>query len=409
MSTKARLVITAVIVEGRSQADVARDYRVSKGWVSKLVARYRAEGDSAFEPRSRRPHSSPNATPATTIELITSERQRLIAQGVDAGPDTIRWHLEHAHHVKVSYSTIARALTRAGLVTPTPSKRPKSSYIRFQAEQPNECWQSDFTHYRLATGVDTEILSWLDDHARFALQVTAHLRVTGTNVLHTFRQACADHGIPASTLTDNGLVYTARFAGGRGGRNAFETELAHLRVHQKNSRPNHPTTCGKVERFQQTMKNWLRNQPDQPSTIAELQHLLDIFIVIYNEQRPHRSLEHRSTPAVAYQARPKATPSQRDPDPHRRIRRDRVGATGKVTLRHNSHLYKIAIGRTHARTPIIMLIHDLDIRIIHAATGEILRHLTLDTTHTYQGLNTTNPENKQQPEPNRGSGPFPIS
>ena len=208
MSTKARLVITAVIVEGRSQADVARDYRVSKGWVSKLVARYRAEGDSAFEPRSRRPHSSPNATPATTIELITSERQRLIAQGVDAGPDTIRWHLEHAHHVKVSYSTIARALTCAGLVTPTPSKRPKSSYIRFQAEQPNECWQSDFTHYRLATGVDTEILSWLDDHARFALKVTAHLRVTGTNVLHTFRQACADHGIPASTLTDNGLVYT---------------------------------------------------------------------------------------------------------------------------------------------------------------------------------------------------------
>ena len=236
--SKARLVITAVVLEGRSQGAVARDYNVSKSWVSKLLTRYRAEGDTAFEPRSRRPHTSPNATPTSTIELIIELRQQLTAQGLDAGPDTIHWHLEHHHRITVSVPTISRTLTRSGLVTPEPKKRPKSSYIRFQAEQPNETWQSDFTHYRLANGVDIEILTWLDDHSRFALSITAHLRVTAIDVLTTFRQTCSSHGIPASTLTDNGMVFTTRFAGGRGGRNAFEAELVRLHVIQKNSRPN---------------------------------------------------------------------------------------------------------------------------------------------------------------------------
>ena len=383
--SKACLVITAVIVEGRSQAEVARAYKVSKGWVSKLVARYRVEGDAAFEPRSRRPQTSPNAIAAATVELIIDVRVKLAGQGLDAGPDTIAWHLQHHHQIRVSVSTIARTLTRHQLVTPEPSKRPKSSYIRFQAEQPNETWQSDFTHYRLATAVDVEIISWLDDHSRTALSVTAHLRITGRIVLNTFRHACAEHGVPASTLTDNGLVYTARFSGGRGGRNMFEAELVRLRVHQKNSRPNHPTTCGKVERFQQTLKNWLRAQPAQPSTITELQALIDIFVPIYNQQRPHRSLEHRATPQAAYTTRPKATPGQRDLDPHHRVRHDRVDKAGKVTLRHNGQLHHIGIGRPHTGTPIIMLIADLEIRIIHAATGEILRTLTLDPNRRYHG------------------------
>ncbi len=179
------------------------------------------------------------------------------------------------------------------------------------------------------------------------------------------------------------MVYTTRFAGGRGGRNSFEAELVRLHVIQKNSRPNHPTTCGKVERFQQTMKNWLRRQPDEPATITDLQRLLDVFADEYNQRRPHSSLPHKATPAVAYTTRPKATASDRT-NPHYRVRRDRIDDSGVVTLRHNSRLHHIGIGRTHARTHIIILIHDLDIRIINAATGEILRHLTLDTSRDYQ-------------------------
>lgn len=238
--SKARLVITAVVAEGRSQGEVARQYGVSQGWVSKLVARYRAEGEAAFEPRSRRPKTSPNAISPHAADLIVRLRKDLAGQGLDAGPHTIAWHLEHHHQVRVSAATVSRYLTARGLVTAEPSKRPKSSYIRFQAAMPNQCWQSDFTHYPLADGTGTEILSWLDDHARYALSVTAWNRVTGPIVLATFRTATAAHGIPASTLTDNGMVYTTRYSGGRGGRNAFETELRHLGVTQKNGKPNHP-------------------------------------------------------------------------------------------------------------------------------------------------------------------------
>jgi transposase len=225
--SKARLVITAIEAEGRSPAEVCAAYGVSRSWVYELLKRYRAEGDAAFQPRSRRPHSSPRATPAATVELVLRLRKQLTEAGLDAGADTVGWHLTHHHGIPLSRATIHRILTRAGAVTPEPAKRPKSSYIRFAAEQPNETWQSDFTHYRLATGATTEIITWLDDHSRLVLHCSAHPRITGPIVLATFRQTAEQHGYPASTLTDNGLVYTARFAGGRGGRTAPEAEQRH--------------------------------------------------------------------------------------------------------------------------------------------------------------------------------------
>jgi transposase InsO family protein len=394
--SKARLVITAVVAEGRSQGEVARAYGVSQGWVSRLVARYRAEGETAFAPRSRRPVTSPAAIAEGTVELIIGLRKELAGAGLDAGPQTIAWHLAHHHQVRVSAATISRYLTRAGLVTPEPRKRPRSSYIRFAAELPNERWQSDFIHWHLAGGQETEIVSWIDDHSRYALSVTAHPVTTGQVTLATFRAAVAAHGAPASTLTDNGMVYTTRFSGGRGGRNALENELRHLGVTQKNGRPNHPQTQGKVERFQQTLQKWLTAQP-RAATLAGLQAQLDTFTAYYNTRRPHRSLPHRSTPATAYAARPKATPGDRTADTHNRLRRDRIDDTGKVTLRHGGRLYHIGIGRTHARTHVIMLIQDRHIRVIHAATGELLRQLTLDPTRDYQPTGKPRKPTRNQP------------
>jgi transposase InsO family protein len=382
--SKRRLAITAVLA-GSSQSEVARTYGVSQSWVSRLMARYATEGQAAFEPRSRRPLTSPNATDAVTTELVLRLRKQLCEFGLDAGADTIGWHLSHHHDTQLSRATIHRILARAGAVTPQPAKRPKASYLRFAAEMPNETWQSDFTHYRLTTGADTEIITWLDDHSRLALHVSAHPRITGPIVLATFRKAVEQHGYPASTLTDNGMVYTTRFAGGRGGRTGLEAELRRLDIVQKNSRPNHPTTCGKVERFQQTLKKWLAAQPAQPSTTAELQTLIDVFIAAYNHHRPHRSLPHRATPATAYAARPKATPStDRTADTHDRVRTDKIDRTGCVTLRLGGRLHHIGIGRTHARTPVLLLVQDLHARIVHAATGELLRELTIDPTRDYQ-------------------------
>ena len=238
--------------------------------------------------------------------------------------------------------------------------------------------------------------------------MTAWNRVTGPIVLATFRAAAAAHGAPASTLTDNGMVFTTRLSGGKGGRNGFEHELRRPGIKQKNGRANHPQTQGKAERFQQTLKNWLAAQDPQPATLTELQALPGAFTAISNHQRPHRSLPHRATPATAYQARPKAAPGTRDTGTHNRVRTGRLDANGTVTLRHGGRLYHIGTGRTHARTHVLLLVQDLHIRIINAVTGELLRELILDPSKNYQPTGrppgpppgTPRPPRKQRnPEP----------
>ena len=377
----------SVAVEGITQAQAARRYGVSEGWVSKLMARWRAEGPAAFEPRSKRPRTSPAAVPAETVELAVNLRAELESEGLDAGPHTICWHLHQRHHITVSPSTIRRRLKEMGLVEPNPKKRPKSSYVRFQADLPNETWQSDFTHWRLADSSTTEIITWLDDHSRYALSVTAHRRVTGPIAADAFRETAEQHGFPASVLTDNAMVYTTRFSGGKGGRNALEALLADHEIEQKNSAPNHPTTCGKVERFQQTLKKWLKARTPA-TTLAQLQTQLDEFTAAYNHHRPHRSLD-RQTPAAAYTRLPKATPEHNGDRTHFRVRKDRINKSGTVTLRHNGKLHHIGIGRAHKHTPVTILAADLDIRVIDHTTGELLRHLTLNPNTDYQPRNKT--------------------
>jgi Integrase core domain len=203
-------------------------------------------------------------------------------------------------------------------------------------------------------------------------------------VLAAFRAAAAAHGAPASTLTDNGMVFTTRLSGGKGGRNGLEHELRRLGIKQKNGRPNHPQTQGKVERFQQTLKNWLTAQDPQPADLAQLQILLEEFTSYYNTGRPHKSLPGRTTPASSYTARPKAAPGDRAADTHDRVRTDKIWAVGTVTLRHGGKLYHIGAGRAHAGTEVLLLVQDLHIRIISKATGELLRELTLDPDRDYQ-------------------------
>jgi transposase InsO family protein len=380
--SKRRSIILSVEIEGLSQAETARLYGVSESTVSRLVTRYRTEGDTAFEPRSRRPHTSPTKVTNVVTDKIVNLRVDLTQRGLDAGPETIRWHLANDGH-DLSVATIQRRLIAADLIKPEPKKRPRSSYIRFEAELPNETWQSDFTHYHLTNATDTEILVWLDDHSRYALSVTAHHRVTGNIVVDTLNKTAGREGFPASVLTDNGLVYTARFAGGKGGRNRLETLLVDLKIDQKHSRPNHPTTCGKVERFHQTLKKWLAAQQPQPDTIDQLQVLIDGFVDEYNHRRPHRSLG-RTTPAVAYRRLPKTGPAGSNTGPHYRVRHDRVDQTGAVSLRRAGRMHHISIGRAHQGTAVILLIDDLNIRVIAKQTGELLRAFTLNPDRGYQ-------------------------
>lgn len=374
------LIIEAVLTEGRSKAAVADDYGVSRRWVITLVQRYLAEGPEGLKPRSRRPHHSPTRTPREVEDEVVRLRKDLDKGGHEAGADTIRSLLLREHGTAPATSTIWRILTDRGFVTPQPHKRPKSSYQRFSYEQPNELWQTDLTHWALADGTDAEIGNWLDDHSRYCLDSRARRVHKAPDIDLHYRRIADQHGDPAGVLTDNGAVYTGRFR--RGGRVILEVTLNARGVRLIHSRGYHPQTCGKVERFHQTLKKHLATQP-RATTIAQLQHQLDAFRDYYNNHRPHRSLQRR-TPAEVYSTRPKAKPSP-EPliDPHWRVRHDKIDDSGVITLRHNSRLHHIGIGRRHAGTPVLILAKDLHVRITGTG-GQLLRELTLDPTRDYQ-------------------------
>lgn len=377
----ARLVITAVTVEGRSKSEVARDYGVSRVWVQKLVHRFQAEGETAFTPRSRRPHGNPRAVGVDVEDRIVRLRKELSKKGADAGAETIAAHLQIAEVDPVpAVSTIWRILSRRGFVTPQPQKRPRSSWKRFCAEQPNERWQADITHWGLADGAEVEILNILDDHSRLCLATDARRIIKGGDVVASFVAAFGRWGTPANVLTDNGAVFTAKQRGE--GRVALEVELGLLGVKLSHSRPYHPQTCGKVERFHQTMKKWLAAQPPA-DTVAGLQRQLNRFASYYNTVRPHRALDRR-TPLQAYQDRPKAVPTGPVIPAHYRVRQDKIDRWGAVTVRYNSRLHHIGLGVRLAGTPVSMLIDDRHIRVIHRHTGQLLRELILDPARDYQ-------------------------
>ncbi len=401
----ARLVVAAVVGEGRSKSEVARDYGVSRRWVQILVQRFLAEGEAALQPRSRRPKRSPQRISAALENEIVAIRKRGKGDGLATvkhadlfGTRAEKFAALEADDIEFTdvdldpkflwtaritarrTAAIWRVLTRRGFVTPEPHKRPKSSYTRFEADQPNERWQLDTTHWALADGTDVEILNQLDDHSRVAVGSDTRRTFKAPDVVACFRNATATWGTPAGMLSDNGAIFTG--IPRRGGRVALELELIGRGVVFRHSRPYHPQTCGKVERFHQTQKRWLAKQPPA-KTLRALQAQLDRFRDYYNTTRPHRALRRR-TPIEAFNARPKAVPAGAAiADGHYRVRQDRVSDSGTITLRYNSRLHHIGLGRRFGGDRVLVLAHDRHIRVL-TETGDLIRELTLDPTRDYQ-------------------------
>jgi transposase InsO family protein len=378
-------VIKAVLVEGQPVEEVCAAHGVSRSWLYELIARYREHGEDGLRPRSKRPRSSPTRVAVAMEDEIVALRKSLVEDGLDAGAHTIQYHLLRRRRGRAkaavpSVATIWRILRRRGFVVPEPHKRPRSSWRRFQAELPNECWQADTTHWALADGTEVEILNVVDDHSRLLVASRALVTTKAADVVETFYGAADEHGFPASMLTDNGAIFTAE---SRHGTCAIELELLALGIAYKHSRPYHPQTCGKVERFHQTLKRWLARQPPA-ATLADLQAQLDRFRTYYNTVRPHRALRRR-TPAQAFAARTKAGPTRPGitVPAHHRVRRDKIDKAGKVTLRYHSRLVHIGVGRAHHGTPVLLLVADRDVKVI-TEHGDLLTHITIDPTRTYQ-------------------------
>ena len=375
-----RFLVEAVVVGGASPTELARSHPISRSWLFRLLARYREGGYAALEPKSRRPQSNPRQTSTELEEAVVQLRKELIGAGLDAGPQTIAYHLQLRLGSTPSRPTIWRILKRQGLITPQPHKRPKSSWIRFQAQLPNELWQADATHWLLAGGIDVEVLNLIDDHSRFCLASVAFKTIKAPDVLETFFGAAESFGFPAKFLTDNAAVFSGS---PRRGRVVLESELDRLGIESKHSSPYHPQTCGKVERFHQTLKRYLSRQAPALD-LAHLQLQLDAFRTYYNQQRPHRSaLGH--TP---FQARLKAGPALPTPPVQYRVRRDRLDSEGRVTVRYLGRLRHIHVSYRRRRQPVTLLVAGAQVRIV-AEDGSLVRDLTLDPTRDYQTLALT--------------------
>lgn len=376
--SKMRVIVLSITEQGLSKKQAAQKYGVTIRWIDILLKRHQQGGIEAVQPKSRKPHSNSKAITQTQTEAIKQMRYELETQGLDAGPHSIHWHLTTQGINPPSTATIRRTLVKANMIKPQPRKRPRTSYIRFEAEQPNETWQSDFTHWSLKDGTDIEILNFLDDHSRFLLACRAFRPVTGHAVVGVFLDCVAEYGPPQSTLTDNGFVYTAKY---RGGKNKFEYELEHLGIQQKNGSPNHPQTQGKIERFHQTLKHWLAQQP-RAETIQQLQEQLNNFQIIYNQHRPHTALKKR-TPYAAYQATLKAKPLTGELAETYRVRYDKVDSTGKVTLRRAGQMHKLGIGRKHSGVKVLILVENNNVKITARQTGEILGEYLVQPNKKY--------------------------
>jgi transposase InsO family protein len=379
---KGRFLIETHLRTGRPLAELAAAHGVHRSWLYKLLARYRREGLSGLEARSRRPHRSPTRITDRHEEAIVALRKELTDAGFDAGAVTIHYHLSQRQAKVPSVSTIWRVLRARGFVTPQPHKRPKSSWRRFEAELPNECWQADVTHVALADGTFVEVLNVIDDHSRLCVESRVFVRTRSPDVVRALHRAGQRWGYPEAFLTDNGAIFTASPRGNDAG--AMEPELLSLGIASKHSRPYHPQTCGKVERFHQTLKRYLARQ-DPAATKRQLQAHLDAFVAAYNNLRPHRGISRR-TPSEAFFARERAYPTGPRIDcAGYRVRHDRIDKKGAVTVRYKGRLHHIGIGAAYKGWRVVMLIAGLEIRIL-SLDGNQLRRLTLDPRHDYQPM-----------------------
>ncbi|WP_233195665.1 IS481 family transposase [Corynebacterium sp. 13CS0277] len=368
---------------GQPVAQIAADLNLTRQTIYNILHAYERHGEQALTPKSRRPHTNPTRVNEALTKAILDLRTTLTAQGLDAGPVTIRWHLTQQGLYAPAASTIHRILVNAGMVTPHPKRRPKSSYIRFNAAMPNECWQFDVTEYRLVNGTKVEILDCIDDYSRMIIDAKAYPVVTGQIVVDFAEKAFATYGAPQSTLTDNGMIFTSRLTGRPGARNGFERLLAGLHIEQKNGRPSHPQTQGKIERWHQTFKKILRAQPPA-HTIQELQKQLDDAVELYNNRRPHSSIGGK-IPHHAYSSAPKAVPDPNyDPDANNRARADVVDPSGKCTLRHGGKLLKLGLGRKWRHTAITIFVDDDQTTVVETATGILIARHILDPRKQYQ-------------------------
>ena len=373
-------LLVATLPDDMKLAPWCRKLGISRQTAYKWRSRYRAEGLAGLEDRSRAPRAPHGRSDVGLEDAVVRARKELLDAGLDAGPASVHYRLDAAGVAPPSEATIYRILLRRGQISPQPAKRPKVTYRRFARSRPNECWQGDDTHYLLVGDQEVRIINLLDDHSRLNVDSLAAITCTSLRVWESFTRGTEHLGVPAEFLNDNGRAWINP-AGEEPG--LFQGHIARLGVHHIHSRPRHPQTCGKVERFHQTQRRWLDAQP-QAATVAELQALLDRFRDIYNHQRPHRALARR-TPAAVWSAQPPAGPARTASEPVVQVSSGRVDKNGVLCV---GRAISVGVGTQWAHHHLTAIRRGCDLTIITTTTAEIVRHLVVDPSRRYQPAGT---------------------
>ena len=347
---------------------VCRELGISRDRYYAYRRRMARDGIDGLLPQSRRPNRSPMATSAEVMQAVLDKHDWLIGQGWDAGARSVHDWLVSEGVTVPSARTCHKILAAHGRTIPTPAKRPKSSYRRFEAMRPNGVWQLDGHETVLAAG-KAVVLRFQDDHSRAIMASRAAASENGADAWACLVTGMNRYGKPAVVQCDNSTAFTARLIKG-GGYTEFEARLHRIGVGMINSSPCRPRTNGKKEREWQTLERWLRARP-RAQTLPELQRLLDVYDLAFTTKRPHQGIRGVA-PIVRYDASVKAEPHPDQLKPRQFLHTITLPRTGYFDLPGA----RIAFGTAWAGATIDYLI-DLDHAILFHG-DQLLARVRLD-------------------------------
>ena len=289
--------VQAVLAQGHTVTQVARDWNVSRQTIHAWLARYEGDGLEGLNDRSHRPAHCPHQTPPA-VEAMVLEMRRSHPYW---GARRLAFELERKSvEPAPSESAAYRCLVRAAVIDPASRRKRRETWKRWERAAAMELWQLDVVHgFLLADGSTARALTGLDDHSRYCVSAQLMARERTQAVCDGFSSAMREYGVPAQVLTDNGKVFTGRFA-------QPPVEVLFDRICRENgidhilTEPRSPTTTGKIERFHRTLRVEF-NTRQVFRNLRSAQEALDEWVSYYNMQRPHQALAD-ATPESRFRA-----------------------------------------------------------------------------------------------------------
>lgn len=275
-----RLRIVKLFLEEEYSASLlSEQFGISRSAIRRWVRLYRQRGVAGLQIK-RRTGGSTRVTPEVRQRMVAVKKAH-----PEYGPRRIADVLKRFFLIRTSQSTVHNTLSEKGLVNKAkrkPVKNPPKPRF-FERARPNQLWQSDIMTFRLA-GRNAYLIGFLDDYSRYITCLGLYRSQTAAHVLETYRRGIAEYGVPKEMLTDNGRQYT-----NWRGKTRFEREMKKDRVKHIRSRPHHPMTLGKIERFWKSILGEFL-QRAQFDSFEQAVERCAFWVKYYNHKRPHQGI-----------------------------------------------------------------------------------------------------------------------